>query len=862
MSSDAASEAPTDSGVRDGEATPVSAPHAPPATEAPASPSSSAEAKMQSAQAALVALLDSDTGDAEAGQGEAPPSLRAVQKMCMRLPHLSNELTAARRCRLYQLLLLDSASGDGEGDAAAAAATARLDWTSFTSRALEAHVKVAQQAAAILPASLQITCDELAGLFYHLGAETAFYFNPEMVDVILCFTHVVAGSRATDKAVVLHTLYRLLCVLQKDFIVSTASRLYEPATTSLLRLMLQFYDPALATHMDQQQVDIGRYLLDWTRRLLVLQSDYETALKVLDWVFILGDPVMIPYVAHAYLITHRQTLLALETRQALTEHLDTMKFALPSSKAAAVDPKLVDGRVTAPTPVWSGKSLLQNADLLYRATPLSAQRMLDFCLYPDVGTLNKTPEDLRQYYANTPCLPLERSDLAAAFAKRRGGGQGGEAEELPTREYIIVDCRSKESYEYVRLPTAVLVGDVLSYQQEELATAMERLESCRGRALALFGTGRPIVEEMNLLKVLALYMVTRKRFPFVCIVPGGFKTTIPLVRSGVIDAVMSPSAATALANATVRRSAGGGIDWGQQASDTASTITAALSGVSGYLSQVEGAEVRHRAEELGARAKEGVAAAGSWGWGVMQRLRDGLSETREHAASALTSVASKVSSAQAGATAATAASGAAGPASATVAPASGASPAAASAGPAHIPTATAHPAASAAPAASQQIFSLGEDGEEDDLDLITSIPTRPMRGTVVVEPVAAAAAATPAAPAAPAGAASTPDRRPAASAAAVGGAAVSAAASPEPRAPPSPPPVPAAAPAAGASPAPPPPLTTATAARKASASQIAANIDAEFDELFGDLNAPPTTAPRQASTKAAAPVDAGDLFGA
>nr|CAJ2476937.1 unnamed protein product [Leishmania braziliensis] len=788
------------------------------AMEAPPSSHSTGEAKAQSALAAVMNVLDSDDGDV----GPARPggtSLRSLQKMCMRVPQLSNELTRQQRFRLYCLLLLE----DGDGTAVSSEAPGHEDWTTYTQRALETHVHVAKQAAALFPDSHHITTDELAGLFYRLGTDTAFYFNPEMIEVILCVTYVVAGSGSTEKSVLLRILYRMLCVLQSDFIMPTASRLYEPAAASLLRLMLQFYDPQLATHMDQQQVDIGKYLLNWSRRLLVLQSDYDTALKVLDWVFILGDPVMVPYVAHAYLITHRQSLMMLKTKQTLAEHLDKMKFTLPACKADAIDPELVDGRATAPIRVWSGKSLLQNADLLYRVTPLSTQRMLDFCLFPDVGLLNKTPEELQQYYAETPILPLERSDIASAFAKRGAATEEGDYK-FPSREYVIADCRSQESFEYVRLSTAILVGDVLSYHHERLAEAMRRLESCRGHPLALYGTGRPIVEEVNLLKMFALYLVNQKAFPFVCIVPGGFKTTIPLLRNHIIDAIMSPAAATALETATSKRGAFS-TEWAQKASNTAHTIAAALSGASHYLAQVEVTEVRQKAQELGTKAKEGMTAAGSWGWGMMKRFREGLTETREQALTALSSAGSKLAAAQTATATNTnlAPSSTADPGSSSATAPSAASKGSAS-GEAVIPTATAHPAAAPSWQHLQQVFSLGEDGEEEDLDLITHIPARVPRGTVVAEstPVAAEVALSASAAASSAAAVSTPERR---------------------RLPaPAPSPALMASPKLLSSPTSSAAPAAAMEANRASAALIAASIDAEFDELFGDLTVTPAAA--------------------
>ncbi|KAG5495209.1 hypothetical protein JKF63_02264 [Porcisia hertigi] len=775
------------------------------------------EAKAPNALAALTDMLDRDPNGPQAARHNGS-ALRSLQKMCMRVPHLSNELTRPQRFRLYHLLLIEDNCGVPGSDES----TEHVDWTMYSKRALETHVHVAKQAKALFPEALRVTTDELAGLFYRLGAETGFYFHPEVTEIILCMTYVVAGGHFTEKDMLLHSLYRMLCALQKDFIVSASSHLYNSATASLLRLMLQFYDPQLATHMDQQQVNVGEYLLDWSRRLLVLQSDYESALKVLDWVFILGEPVMVPYVAHAYLITYRQSLLALNTKQALMERLDKMKFTLPSCKAEAVDPRLVDGRATAPTPVWSGKSLLQNADLLYRVTPVSTQRMLDLCLNPDLGLVSKKPEELQHYYDSAPCLPLERSDIASAFAKREAAVNRSE-DEYPPREYIIVDCRSQESFDYLRLPTAVLVGDVLGYQHENLSEAMQRLESCRGHPLALFGTGRAIVEELNLLKIFALHLVNRNTFPFVCVVLGGFKTTIPLIREGAINVIMSSAAAASLQNPASRRSTSR-IDWGQKASNTAHNISVALRGVSDYVAHVEGTEIKQKAEELGKKVQVGVSAAGSWGWGMIQRIGESLGETREQAVSVLSTVAGKHMAAQSAATnsSSSAPSGTTGTGSLSPAAPPSSTLKFSNIGHGGVSTAKAHPDAAFATQQPQQIFSLDVEGEEEDLDLITAIPAKPVRGTVVAESVRA-----PGEMASPATAAS----RSAAADLTSGlldplAPAVSPTIIPAPR---------LSDPLGG------PPTSSGVAGvetgnRGASASQIAASIDAEFDELFGDLD--------------------------
>ena len=89
------------------------------------------------------------------------------------------------------------------------------------------------------------------------------------------------------------------------------------------------------------------------------------------------------------------------------------------------------------------------------------------------------------------------------------------------------------SFDYAQLPTALCVGDIIGYDETKLNDVMERIASCKGMHLTIFGTGRPITEEHNLMKVLAFHCVA-KHFPFVSISFGGFKSVIPLSRTHAI----------------------------------------------------------------------------------------------------------------------------------------------------------------------------------------------------------------------------------------------------------------------------------------------------------------------------------------
>lgn len=77
------------------------------------------------------------------------------------------------------------------------------------------------------------------------------------------------------------------------------------------------------------------------------------------------------------------------------------------------------------------------------------------------------------------------------------------------------------------------MGDIIGYDETKLNNVMERIAPCKGMHLTIFGTGRPITEEHNLMKVLAFHCVA-KHFPFVSISLGGFKSVIPLSRTHAI----------------------------------------------------------------------------------------------------------------------------------------------------------------------------------------------------------------------------------------------------------------------------------------------------------------------------------------
>lgn len=119
------------------------------------------------------------------------------------------------------------------------------------------------------------------------------------------------------------------------------------------------------------------------------------------------------------------------------------------------------------------------------------------------------------------------------------------------------------------------MGDIIGYDETKLNDVMERIASCKGMHLTIFGTGRPITEEHNLMKVLAFHCV-EKHFPFISISLGGFKSVIPLSRTHAIRLITNKSVGAQNSSFSVS----------QAAETTTHAVVAALSNIKDKLPSV------------------------------------------------------------------------------------------------------------------------------------------------------------------------------------------------------------------------------------------------------------------------------------
>lgn len=538
---------------------------------------------MSEVELRLFELLDKFSAG---GPGAAPIS--SLQDACVQVPYLSSRLNGRRRYQLYRGLLLHGS-------------TERVPDTfrQYRGEGGDAHKALAARLKQIFCDDEQIDDAEVEGFLCYFSSTTGCSFDDETTAITLALSTIIVDAELPPGVEKLRRFFQLLYELRKDFVAHAASRAFDDSLVALLRLLLQYHDPHLSRHFDHYVLDIGAFLLSWVRRLFVVGNNFREALHMWDWLLIVGDPTLTVYFALAYLIAHRQRFFAMESKEEMTAALASFVFQLPECKEDAIDPAMHDGRPVSFLSLRSGKSLAQNADIAYRNTPRVTQRVIDLLLFPNEGGIGKTPETLASYYTSYTALPLERSDFAESFAVKTEGQT-----EPASLSYIVVDCRSRQSFETASLPTAIHVGDDVDFDKTKLDRLALTLGDTKGSHLCIFGTGRPIVEEFNLLKMVALHLV-RCGFPYVSI--GGFRTLLPLIKAQAITIIGTPKS-------------------GMEGNSVGSSMAALKNGIAELLPRLEldKQEARRKAEELGKKAKSGVMAAKSWGWNILQRVGEQL----------------------------------------------------------------------------------------------------------------------------------------------------------------------------------------------------------------------------------------------
>jgi hypothetical protein len=280
-------------------------------------------------------------------------------------------------------------------------------------------------------------------------------------------------------------------------------------------------------------------------------------------------------------------------------------------------------------------------------------------MFPDAEFLQRDPREVRELLLSYVALPVDSAELVAAFASPAAGEAGGgpssgetsssaamaAATPTPSRPshhhghgtsvgYVILDCRSTESFHFACLPTALHVGDAIGFDAELLQKMRDRFAAARGSHLCILGTGRALIEEVNLLKLIVLHLV-QHGFPYVSVATGGFRALIPFIKSGKVEFVRGGGPKTKPPH---KGAAGGEHSPPPKKSSSVSCVPLAPTddddGAAAPKSAAPAASPVATASS--STVDEIKAKASSWGWGLMRAVTEKVDDLRRPKASAST----------------------------------------------------------------------------------------------------------------------------------------------------------------------------------------------------------------------------------
>eukprot|EP00760_Papus_ankaliazontas_P015624 PhM_4_TR16621/c0_g5_i1/m.59459 len=337
-------------------------------------------------------------------------------------------------------------------------------------------------------------------------------------------TPLVSVLSARSSGVLFHVLYRIINTL-------VIPRFEAPTTTvaylqDIHRLLLQYHDPALSAFFDQKQKysSVHKTLFSpsgWHATIFSTVLGHEQVQPVWDYLVALGGANgedgrwLVLFVGLAVLTLCRDSIMQRDEGQ----EEEDVELAVMRSGLQGVD-------------------VVKRTVELVTNTPTCTKRELRHLLSSsDKAEITKQHERLQQYVV----LPVLVGDITEAFRTNPTKPRATDlTATVPAVRYVVLDCRAERSFNFAHLPTAVHIGPKVGFDHELLQQIIERFDAVRGSHFVVMGTGRGLVEESNLLNVLALHFVM-SHFQHITVVEGGFKMLIPLLQAKEVESVQTLS---------------------------------------------------------------------------------------------------------------------------------------------------------------------------------------------------------------------------------------------------------------------------------------------------------------------------------
>ena len=295
----------------------------------------------------------------------------------------------------------------------------------------------------------------------------------------------------------------------------------------MFRLLVQYHDPDLQLHFDRHRLEvIIDEIIPWSKSLLFdfIASSItdaselkQTLTYLLDILIIERDPVMYTFLIISILVRDRSNIMALDIPEELRSYCQA---GLSSKEKQQIIKSKMD--------IFS---LYLEAKNLEKETPISARNQLQ-SIYQ--ASFEAKFDTMKQLLQESVILPLPATEIADCFTKDKTRQQ--QRSQNSKVKYLVIDCRSVKSFQYARLPTAIHVGTRVGYDNDKMKAILSKFEDAKGSHFVIFGTGRKLPEEENLLRVIAMKFVTGG-FPHISIAVDGFKGCIKYMTSNLIEYV-------------------------------------------------------------------------------------------------------------------------------------------------------------------------------------------------------------------------------------------------------------------------------------------------------------------------------------
>mmetsp|Transcript_7562 Transcript_7562/g.11223 ORF Transcript_7562/g.11223 Transcript_7562/m.11223 type:complete len:571 (+) Transcript_7562:19-1731(+) len=299
------------------------------------------------------------------------------------------------------------------------------------------------------------------------------------------------------------------------------------AFEKIFRLLLQYHDPILSLHLDTMQVPTKWFIQPWVSDLFadkiekgLSPSNLTEQLKSFQhtctflWDNFLAHHakgksayVMISCFAVALFMMYKHELLQTKDCLSFIQH----SMVIPHEFII---------------------SLFHKALTIYEHTPLTTKNQIYSIYFP---SNDESLISLSNTLSKHIILPLATSELIFPY-KHSTAPEHMENHLL----YSIIDCRSLYSFDYIRLQHSTHIGSHIKYDKEQIQKAIAKFDDTSGDHFVIFGTGKDLFKEQNLLKLITLELL-KKGFAYLSFAPGGFEEVIKYISNNQIKYIEGPN---------------------------------------------------------------------------------------------------------------------------------------------------------------------------------------------------------------------------------------------------------------------------------------------------------------------------------